>query len=107
MDLNDILGHQQDDIIRLRFDLEKAKEQSGAFEGCETLFDFCCRMVKLGDAQGMRAELEQAFCRIRPSFDAAPWVERLAQAVQVENAREFEEIYQRAIMAASIAGPAK
>lgn len=101
MDIDDILGQQQDDIIRGRFNLNRAKEQNAEFAQCDSLFDICRRMIELGDEPGVRQSLSDGILLIAPNFDARPWVERLLEAVRNEAKSEFEQTHKQAINSAS------
>ncbi len=100
-DMDDILGGQQDELARLRYEMVKACEGREDFKHCRTVFDVYRRMYELHGEEAVKANMEQTLRQQNPSFgDAAIWATRILEQVVKGDKTKFERIYEQALLAA-------
>src|SRR5262245_36395 len=93
MDIDDILGHQQDEIAKGRYTLAKGMEGSKDFQGCRTPFDFLCRHYDLiGDGAVTTFLANFARSLNAPTLNTSSWVTPLLNAVKAKDAKAFDRI---------------
>lgn len=98
---DDLLGQQQDDIARLRYELAKTIEgapdyQSGTIGG----LDVYRRAIELGQEGALREELVNGLKRLRPDFDPERFIDPIIQAIRDDDQAGFDQVYQKATIAA-------
>ena len=100
-DMDDLLGGQQDELAKLRYEMVKACEGNEDFKHCRTVLDVYRRMYELHGEEAMKPNLEQTLRQFNPSFgDAAIWATRILEQVRKGNEAQFERVYDQAVSAA-------
>jgi hypothetical protein len=97
--MDDILGQQQDELARQRYELAKVIESAPEFAGCKTAFDVFRRVLDLHGEDALRPLLNSSLTRSDPTFDAKPWIDQLLHAVRENDQEQYSLIQQRALIA--------
>lgn len=65
---DDLLGQQQDELARLRYELAKTLEGADDFQGCKTAMGVYRRLLELDEEHSLRNELRRSLEQLRPQL---------------------------------------
>jgi hypothetical protein len=103
---DDLVGAQQDNNARLRYDMVREVEGNPDFQGCRTVLDVHTRELELSGEERMRMSLVSVARTQYPNLpNPEGWAAQVIQCVKEKNEQGLMSLYQRGVLSRFMSPP--